>query len=319
MKKGFIWCKLAFFTLLSIVATYCFTVAYDNIIQSKSSVVVTEAKKVETSVTILDVPKVSDIISFNKPEVKAEVKSVTSEPKVESKTTTSKNTTKSTTSKNTTKSTTKSTTNSTQNSTSNKEKFNLGKISIDNVFSKDIIMDDGTYFYLNHDLNGKYNGIGMPIIDTRTNFYGTRKTIIYGHSSNARNGSSPFDYLHHYYTYGSNNGKAFYQKHPYITVQYNGHTFRYQIFSVYVSTANNEEKENSIGLEYFKVMYYTDEAWGERINWYKSNSQYDTGVSVSSSDKILVLQTCATYKEYSNKNVYYRANLLVMAKLISID
>ena len=321
MKKGFIWFKLAILIVLSIVATYSFTAAYDQAIHPRATVIVVENSEKNDAITILDVPKVSDIIA-SKPVEKEEVKEVVPEKKEETKTTTSKSTTsnasKSTTKSSTSKSTTKSTT-TTKKATSNQEKFNLGKISIDSVFSKDIIMDDGTYYYLNHDLNGKYNGVGMPIIDSRTNFQTTRKVILYGHSSNARNGSSPFDYFHHYYTYGNNNGKAFYQKHPYITIQYEGHTYKYQIFSVYVSTASPEEKELSQGLEYFRVMNYAEAKWDEIIKWYKSNSQYETGVNVSNEDRILIIQTCATYKEYSNKNIYYRANLLVMAKLVSVD
>ena len=77
------------------------------------------------------------------------------------------------------------------------EKFNLGNISINNSnFYRNIIMDDGSYFYLDHDLNGNYNNVGMPIIDDRTNF-NTRKTIIYAHS--AKDGRSPFNFLQSYH------------------------------------------------------------------------------------------------------------------------
>lgn len=183
-------------------------------------------------------------------------------------------------------------------------KFNLGTITISNSdFKRNVIMDDGSYYYLNHDLNGKYNGVGMPIIDSRTNFK-TRKTIIYAHS--AKSGNSPFNYLQNYHE-----NESFFRNHRYITITYEGHTYKYEIFSVYVSLADDDYSE---GLEYFRVMGYSDSEWDERIKWYKSNSDYDTGVSVSGNDKILIFQTCSMDSRYYQK--YYRANLVVMAKLI---
>ena len=290
--------------IVSVYIIYYLSASYDRVISgNNATVVVTNAKKYNDPIAVLDIPKVSDMIELYKPVNKNTTKN----------TTVNKNTTKKTTSNKTTK-----VKEEVKKAETEDNKFNLGKISIDNSFSKDIILDDGSYYYLNHDLKGNNNGIGMPIIDFRTNF-DTKKTLIYAHSSSNRNGSSPFDFLHKYYSYGSNDGYAFYKKHPYITINYDNHTYKYQIFSVYISTANNEEKELSDGLEYFRVVTYTTENWNKKVNEYKSNSQYDTGVSVNGSDKILILQTCATYKEYSNKSVYYRANLVVMAKLINME
>ncbi len=184
------------------------------------------------------------------------------------------------------------------------ERFNLGNISINNSnFYQYLIMDDGSYYYLDHDLNGNYNNVGMPIIDFRTNF-NTKKTLVYAHS--AKDGRSPFNYLQNYH-----NNQGFYNSHKYITVNYGGRTYKYEIFSVYISTANGAYDE---GLEYFRNTYYTDTEWDETVKWYKSLSEYDTGVEVSGNDKILILQTCAMDNNYYKK--YYRANLLVMAKLI---
>ena len=50
------------------------------------------------------------------------------------------------------------------------------------------------------------------------------------------------------------------------------------------------------------------------IQKYKNNSEYDTGVSVSSNDKILILQTCSMDPNYYEQ--YYRYNLLIMGKLV---
>ena len=178
------------------------------------------------------------------------------------------------------------------------------RIVIPNVLNKPLMHDDtGEHLYLNHNMNGVYDGIGVPYTDFRTNFY-TRKTIAYAHSSTAGNG--PFNPLQNYH-----NNPSFFQSHRYITVYFEGNTYTYEIFSVYVSVADSEESE---GLEYFQRMDYSDEEWQDALNRYKSHSEYETGVSVTSNDKILILQTCSMDPNYYEQ--YYRYNLLIMAKLV---
>ena len=241
-------------------------------------------------------------------EIKEETK-VVEEQKTQKATTKKKSTT---TKKTTTK---KTETKKTETKTEQKQetvrydKFGkeVGSISISNSnFKKDLVSDDTSYYYLDHTLDGKLNYRGVPFIDYRNDFTG-RKTIIYSHS--AKDGSAPFNYLQDY-----NGNEAFFKQHQYITVKYNGKTYKYQIFSVYISVANNDYDE---GLEYYRVMNYTDSEWEQKIQEYKNNSDYDTGVSVSKNDKILILQTCSMDKRYYNK--YYRYNQLVMAKLISVQ
>ena len=177
-------------------------------------------------------------------------------------------------------------------------------ITIPGVLTKDLMKDyEGSFSYINHDKYGNYDPNGVPFIDFRNNFQ-TRKTIIYAHSSMSGNG--PFQGLQNYH-----NNPGYYYGHKYITINYNGATYRYEIFSVYVSTANSDEDE---GLEYYYIMNYTDEAWANKLNEYKSKSEYDTGVGVSPNDRILILQTCSMDSAYYER--YYRYNLLIMAKLV---
>ena len=177
------------------------------------------------------------------------------------------------------------------------------RIVIGNILNKNLMNDTGDYFYLNHDINGNYDGVGVPFIDSRTNF-NTSKTIIYAHSST--NGNGPFQVLQNYH-----NNPGYYNSNPYIEIYYDNNYYKYQIFSVYVSIADSEE---SPGLEYFRNIDYDNETWEEAINNYKNNSEYDTGVSVSGSDKIIILQTCSMDSNYYEK--YYRYNLLIMGKLV---
>ena len=178
-----------------------------------------------------------------------------------------------------------------------------GTISVGG-FERCLMKDEsGNHYYLNHNLRGEDDGIGVPYIDFRHDFTG-RKTIIYSHSSMQGNGQ--FQGLQNYH-----NNPGFYLSNRYITVNYMGESYRYEIFSVYVSVADSEESE---GLEYFHRNYYTDKDWENTIQKYRNNSEYDTGVSVSSSDKILILQTCSMDPNYYQK--YYRYNLLIMGKLV---
>ena len=176
-------------------------------------------------------------------------------------------------------------------------------ISIDGVLNNRLMDDDGTYYYLNHNIDGKYDEIGIPIVDVRTNFE-TRKTIVYAHSTLAGNG--PFQALQNY-----DRNKDFYDNHKYISIRYNGKDYKYEIFSVFLSLA---EDDNSPELEYFYNTLYVDSEWEDIIHYYKDKSQYDTGVAVNKSDKILILQTCSMDPNYYEK--YYRYNLLIFAKKI---
>ncbi len=176
-------------------------------------------------------------------------------------------------------------------------------ILIDGILQKRLMDDDGSYYYLNHNLEGVYDQIGIPIVDVRTTFE-TRKSLIYAHSTKAGNG--PFQVLQNYH-----NNKDFFEQHRYITINYNDILHYYEIFSVYISTADSEESE---GLEYFYRMKYTDKEWKDTIQKYKSLSEYDTGTEVNENDKILILQTCSMDPNYYEK--YYRYNLLIFAKEI---
>lgn len=188
-------------------------------------------------------------------------------------------------------------------STSEQSVATGNRIQIGNVLNNNLMKDDGSNFYLNHNINGVYDGNGVPYLDFRTN-PGSRKAIIYAHSSTSGNG--PFQVLQNYH-----NNKSYYDGNRYITINYEGNTYTYEIFSVYVSLADSDYSE---GLEYFYNMSYSDNDWADTIQKYKNNSEYDTGVQVNENDRIIILQTCSMDPNYYEQ--YYRYNLLVMGKLV---
>ncbi len=181
--------------------------------------------------------------------------------------------------------------------------INGNSIKVGSIYDN-LMNDDGSLYYLNRNMNGVEDGRGVPFLDSRNDLNG-RKSIIYAHSS-PDGVSGPFNGLQNYH-----NNYNYFQNNRYITINYNGRTYTYEIFSVYISTADNEDSE---GLKYYYKMDYSDEEWQQDLNYYKSHSEYDTGVSVNSSDKIVILQTCSMDPNYFEK--YYRYNLLVMGKFI---
>lgn len=190
------------------------------------------------------------------------------------------------------------------NSELKKETSYDNRLQVSNIIDSKLMKDvKGDNYYLNHSITGVEDGIGVPYIDYRTDF-NMRKIIIYGHSSKTL--SAPFQELQKYH-----NNYNFYKNNKYITINYNGNTYKYEIFSVYVAVAEDRYSDE---LEYFYKMNYSNSKWEETINLYKSKSEYDTGVSVDKNDKILILQTCSMDDQYYHK--YYRANLLIFAKLI---
>ncbi len=147
-------------------------------------------------------------------------------------------------------------------------------------------------------------GNKYAVLDYRLDFNKYKKVIIYGHSF--VDGGGLFNYFQNY-----DGNKSFYDNHKYITVNYNGNTYRYEIFSVYIVTAN---KDDDPSMEYYYWYNYNDVKWDEVIKSYKNKSQYNTGVDVSGDDEILIIQTCSTNPSVAGK--YYKANLLIMGKLI---
>ena len=264
-------------------------------------------KRVELNInTTSEISKIQETIynASNKNQSTA-VKKTTTTKETTKKTTTVKTNNKKTVTKTTTtkKTATKTTT---KKKATAKKKETGNKIIISNVLNKSLMKDkNGDNYYLNHSINGKEDGIGVPYIDFRTDF-NSRKIIVYAHSSKSGNG--PFQALQKYH-----NNKSFYNSHKYITIKYGGKTYTYQIFSVYVAAAKNKESEE---LEYFYKTKYSDEDWEKTLKKYKKKSEYNTGVSVNANDKIVILQTCSMDSKYYKK--YYRYNLLVMGKLISV-
>ena len=175
----------------------------------------------------------------------------------------------------------------------------VGLLSIDNTDYQTLVTQSSdNNYYLRRDVNKKYSRGGTPFLDYRVNIDRSKKILIYGH--NSKYVDMPFKILENYYD------KDYYNKHKYITLKTVKDEYKYEIFSVYV------EPED---WSYLQVEFKNDEEYLSHLKMLKNNSMYDTKVEVSSSDKILILQTCSTKKEYKK---YKKKFLLIIARKVEV-
>mgnify|MGYP004463502317 FL=1 len=152
-------------------------------------------------------------------------------------------------------------------------------------------------YYLEHTVYHEYNWRGQTFLDYRNDINNSDKLIIYGHNSNYYN--LPFKVLENYYN------KSYYDENKYLYLQTDLNKYKYEIFSVYVEVSDWEY--------YNKMKFNTKNEYYNHILKLKNKSMYDTNVSVNEDDKILIIQTCSTKKEYSN---YENKFLLIIAKRV---
>jgi sortase B len=149
----------------------------------------------------------------------------------------------------------------------------VGEISISNSsFRLPFVKGDDNKFYLNHLLDKSYNKNGSIFLDYRNNL-SDRKLILYGH--NLSNDFNSFHILKNYLN------ESYFIDHSSIFIKTLNRNHEYKIFSVYV-TSDDFRHVN---------LNFDDKGYSEHLNWLSSSSLYDTHVSVSFDD-ILVLQTC---------------------------
>lgn len=151
-------------------------------------------------------------------------------------------------------------------------------------------------YYLDHDETGNKNRGGTPFLDYRVDIETSRKLLIYGH--NSKYSDMPFKILEEYYN------EDFYKNHRIITLKTDKETKKYKIFSVYTELED---------WGYMKVNFETLKDWKEHLDLLASKSIYENDTELNYEDKILILQTCSTKKEFTN---YKKKYLLVIARKV---
>ena len=167
----------------------------------------------------------------------------------------------------------------------------------DDTLNEIVMQSTDNDYYLEHTVYHESNWRGQTFLDYRNDINNSDKLIIYGHNSNYYN--LPFKVLENYYN------KSYYDENKYLYLQTNLNKYKYEIFSVYVEVSDWDY--------YNKMKFNTKDEYYNHILKLKNKSLYDTNVSVNEDDKILIIQTCSTKKEYSN---YENKFLLIIAKRV---
>lgn len=128
-------------------------------------------------------------------------------------------------------------------------------------------------YYLDHLLNKKKNVLGSVFMDYRNNPI-DRKILIYGHNSQTLD--TEFHILESYLN------PDFIKNHSTMKLRTKDNVYEYKIFAVIIVTTDYQHMK----------LNFTSEEYATHLNWLKENSVYDTGVEVSKTDQILILQTC---------------------------
>lgn len=172
-----------------------------------------------------------------------------------------------------------------------------GILEIENTdYKVPVLQSSDNDYYLNHDAYGNSNYMGSIYLDYRVSIDSSRKLLIYGHNSS--NIDMPFKILEEFYD------KDYYDNHKYMDLISENGKKRYEIFSVFVEVED---------FSYMRVNFKDDDEYLNHLLNLKNKSMYDTGVEVSSSDDVLILQTCSTHKDYRN---YQRKFLLIILRRV---
>ena len=173
----------------------------------------------------------------------------------------------------------------------------IATLEIPNTSYSTVIMQaSDNKYYLNHDIDGNKDKDGVPFLDYRVNINTSRKLLIYGHSSRYTN--MPFNYLENYYN------EEFYNNHKTIILKTKKEKYKYEVFSVYTETSD---------WGYTKVGFKTLKDYLGHINDLAAKSIYKSDIKLSENDKILILQTCSTNKEFKK---YKKKYLLIIARKV---
>ena len=150
----------------------------------------------------------------------------------------------------------------------------IGILRIEGVLNTLLVQTDNNYYYLGHLVNKKYNKTGSVFVDYRTNIDNSKQVNIYGHSSSSYD--IPFNNLKKYLK------EDFYKEHKYLTIETENKTYKYEIFSVKITSDE----------EHLNVKYQNNQEFSEHLQKLKKDSLYETNVNVTEKDDILTLQTC---------------------------
>ena len=165
--------------------------------------------------------------------------------------------------------------------------------SPDTVINYPVVQGDDNDYYLDHLVNGDYNGSGSIFLDMRNlPDLSDQNSILYGH--HMKNGSM-FRSIVEY------ESQEYYEEHPTLYFLTPEKNYRVEVFAGYVTPSTSDTYTfNFAGEEEFAA--YLEDAI--------SRSDFDAKAEVTAEDKILTLSTC-TY-------AYDEARYVLQGKLVEL-
>ncbi len=136
-------------------------------------------------------------------------------------------------------------------------------------------------YYLRRSMDKQYANAGSIFVEglNQPDFEDNR-TIIYGHNMDNESMFGKLKYLM---------DAGYYKDHSYFQIFVDNKVYRYQIFSCFIV--------DQYALEFYEVPYADRTEYQSFIDILKSMSYLDTGVSVTSKDKVITLSTCSNGSE----------------------
>lgn len=139
-----------------------------------------------------------------------------------------------------------------------------------------VVQGEDNDYYLNHLLNGEKNKYGTPFVDYRTSApFADFNTIIYGH--NMRNGAV-FASLVEY------ESQSYYQSHPTMLLLTPEGNYTLEIFSGFVTDGNSD---------FYQREFQNEDDFLQYVAAVSEQSDFSSDVTVSATDTIVMLSTCA--------------------------
>lgn len=162
-----------------------------------------------------------------------------------------------------------------------------------------VVKGDDNDYYLKKDVYKKYTNYGVPFFDYRMNISPNlhKNTVIYGH--NMRSDDLIFGTLENYKTIDG------FKSAPVIECNTIYGNYTWFVYAVFITNAYGED-DNGYVLPY-NFIDISNASFDGYITEINKRRLYDTGVSITSTDKILTLSTCSY--EFSD------ARLVVVARL----
>ena len=175
----------------------------------------------------------------------------------------------------------------------------IGWLSLpDTAINYPIPQTDDNEYYLHHLYDGIYNKVGCLFADYENQAdFSDRNTIIYGH--NMRDGSM-FAALNEY------DEQDYYDGHPQMYLVTPGGGYTVEIFTAFVADPGESGSDASP----WRLSWKDDGAYTTWLSEMAGRSVIETGVTVTSSDKVLTLSTCTPGG---------RSRFIVMGKLAAVN